>query len=329
MLKDDIIRELEENRGVPVSGQYLADKYNVSRNAVWKTINNLKKAGYQVVSATNSGYFLAEETDVISAQGIKTFLSDENKNIRIEVHEKIDSTNNEAKRLIISETVDKMLIVANEQTGGRGRLGRKFYSPADSGIYMSLIYHVPGGVKNPMLITMAAAVAVSRTIEKLTDVHTGIKWVNDIFVGERKVCGILTEAVSDLETGRLENVVVGIGINVKAENFPEELRNIADTLNVEKVTRNQIIAGVLTELLKLYDSFDSNDFMPEYIEHNIVVGRRVRYERPNPAGDTDSDNKDNIVIGTVEEVCKDGSLRVKSDDGIESCIFTGEIIFER
>ena len=329
MLKDDIIRELEENKGVPLSGQYLADKYSVSRNAVWKTINQLKKSGYDIVSGHNSGYYLAEENDIISEQGISVALPEKDKDLRVKVYDVIDSTNNEAKRLMISEEIDRMLLVANQQTGGRGRLGRSFYSPADSGIYMSLIYRVPGGVRNPMMITMAAAVAVVRAIEKLTDIKPGIKWVNDIFVGDKKVCGILTEAVTDLETGMAERIVVGIGINVRKEDFPAELTNIASSLRVEDVTRNRIIAEVTHNLLELFDAFDAASFMPEYISHNIVVGKRVGYERTvknaGIEGSVKTGTEYEKAIGVVKEVCDDGSLLVAGDDGIEDRIFTGEI----
>ena len=329
MLKDDIIRELEENKGVPLSGQYLADKYSVSRNAVWKTINQLKKSGYDIVSGHNSGYYLAEENDIISEQGIAVALPKVDKNLQIKVYDVIDSTNNEAKRLMISENIDRMLLVANQQTGGRGRLGRSFYSPADSGIYMSLIYRVPGGVRNPMMITMAAAVAVVRAIEKLTDIKPGIKWVNDIFVGDKKVCGILTEAVTDLETGMSERIVGGIGINVRKEDFPAELSDIASSLRIEDVTRNRIIAEVTHNLLELFDTFDAAAFMPEYISHNIVVGKRVGYERAVKTAGVDDSVKIGTeyekVVGVVKEVCDDGSLLVVGDDGTEDRIFTGEI----
>ncbi len=345
MLRDDIVKELEENRGVPLSGQYLADKYNVSRNAVWKTVNALKKSGYVIVSGKNSGYYLAEGNDIISEQGIRYFLGSDDNELPIKVYDVIDSTNNEAKRLMISDDVSRMLLVANQQTAGRGRLGRNFYSPADSGIYMSLIYRVPGGVKNPMMITMAAAVAVVRAIEKLTDIRPGIKWVNDIFVGDKKVCGILSEAVTDLETGMAENIVVGIGINMKKSNFPEELRSIASSLYAEDVTRNHMIAEVTNNLIELFGSFDAEIFMPEYISHNIVVGKRVGFERiasgktVQKAGSDDGADKASSdgrqlmnavpvyekVYGTVKEVCSDGALLVVSDDGTEERIFTGEI----
>lgn len=316
MLKDDIIRILEENRGKPVSGQEIADTYNVSRNAVWKAINSLKESGYNIISGRNSGYYIDDNTDVISEQGIRHYLSEDNKELKIRKYNQIDSTNNEAKRLIISEDIDRMLLVANEQTAGRGRMGRAFYSPGDTGIYMSLIYKVPGGVKAPMLITMAAAVAVARTIEKFSDNRPSIKWVNDIYLGEKKVCGILTEAVTDLETGMAEKVVVGIGINVKTKDFPDELKKKADSLGIDKVSRNELIAGVTDELIKLYGEFNSESFMKEYIDHNNVVGRKIKYER----------NEDTLV-GTVEEICMDGSLNVKAEDGIITNIFTGEILF--
>ena len=323
MLKDDIIMELENNRSIPLSGQYLADKYQVSRNAVWKTINSLISRGYDIKSKRNSGYYLDEGCDIISEQGIRCYLPDTAKDLKIRVYDVTDSTNNEAKRLMIDDDIDQMLLIANEQTGGRGRLGRSFFSPADTGIYMSLIIRIPGGIKSPMLITMAAAVAVVRTIEKFTDIRPGIKWVNDIFVEDRKVCGILTEAVTDLESGVAERAVVGIGINVKNGDFPDELKSIASSVYFENITRNQIIAEIVKNLLMLYKTPLSSDFMSEYIEHNIVVGKRVKYERyisDDPLKPSYIDKE-----GTIRGIANDGALIVESDDGEEDKIFTGMI----
>ncbi|SEF47973.1 BirA family transcriptional regulator, biotin operon repressor / biotin-[acetyl-CoA-carboxylase] ligase [Eubacterium ruminantium] len=316
MLKDDILRELLENKTNPVSGQYLADKYNVSRNAVWKAINSLKDKGYKILSKQNAGYILGDDNDIISSESIKHFLSAGNKTIPIEVYDVIDSTNNEAKRQIISENIDRKLIVAEQQTSGRGRLGKNFYSPSNTGIYMSLIYKVPGGVKEPMLITMAAAVAVVRAIESFSDIKPGIKWVNDIFIGDKKICGILTEAVTDLETGMAENVVVGIGINYSTQGFPEELKAIAGSLFIEGVSRDQFIAAVIDNLIALYREFKAESFMPEYISHNNVIGKKVRFDAPS--GKTE---------GEVLDINPNGSIKVRDIDGTIYDIFTGEILF--
>ncbi|MCR5149408.1 MAG: biotin--[acetyl-CoA-carboxylase] ligase [Eubacterium sp.] len=316
MLKDDILRELLENKTNPVSGQYLADKYNVSRNAVWKAINSLKDKGYKILSKQNAGYILGDDNDIISSESIKHFLSAGNKTIPIEVYDVIDSTNNEAKRQIISENIDRKLIVAEQQTSGRGRLGKNFYSPSNTGIYMSLIYKVPGGVKEPMLITMAAAVAVVRAIESFSDIKPGIKWVNDIFIGDKKICGILTEAVTDLETGMAENVVVGIGINYSTQGFPEELKAIAGSLFIEGVSRDQFIATVIDNLIALYREFKAESFMPEYISHNNVIGKKVRFDAPS--GKTE---------GEVIDINPNGSIKVRDIEGTIYDIFTGEILF--
>ncbi len=316
MLKDSILQDFEDRRGEPLSGQFLAEKYNVSRNAVWKAVNSLKEEGYNIVSVKNRGYYLDISSDKVSVQSIRSFLPDSIKKMNLICLEEIDSTNNEMKRHIIDGIESPSIIYADMQTGGRGRLGRSFYSPSGKGIYMSLYYRVPGGVRNPMLITMAAAVAVIDAIEKLTDIKPSVKWVNDIYIGDRKTAGILTEAVTDLETGLSENVIVGIGINVKKEDFPSDIRYKVTSLGKDDLNRSEFVAEIASGLLKYYADMNPDDFMDKYISHSNVSGKRVKYEVNGES-----------VIGKVIEVMKDGALSVRREDGTLDNITTGEILF--
>lgn len=314
MLKDDILNELESNRNTPISGQMLADKYHVSRNAVWKAVKALEQEGYEIVSSSKKGYYIPDSCDIISEQGIRKDLSEKCKQMDVRTFSVIDSTNNEAKRIMATENCEAMLIVADRQDGGRGRLGRTFYSPENCGIYMTLIYRIKDGIQNPALITMAAAVAVVRAIESLTDLKLSLKWVNDVFYDGKKVAGILTEAMTNLETGRVENVAVGIGINVKQQDMPEELKDIAVSLNITDINRNRIIAEITNQLLKLYSSMNADDFMDEYISHSFVIGKKIQYEKNNQ-----------LLSAVVTGIEKDGSLMIRDEAGNTEALISGEI----
>ena len=231
-VKNEILHILESNKGSNISGQELADILSVSRTAVWKAINLLKDEGYPIEAASNKGYSLSVSSDFLSSEGIRLFLNEEYKNIPITVYKTIESTNSEAKLLAVQNAEHGTIVVSEEQTKGRGRFGRDFFSPSDSGIYMSIILKPKLNMENAVLITTAAAVAICDAIEKFTNKVSRIKWVNDIFIGDRKVCGILTEAVTNFESGMMESVIVGIGINVKTKNedFPLELQDTAGSI---------------------------------------------------------------------------------------------------
>lgn len=231
-LKDKILEELERNSDVYISGQTLADRFGVSRNAVWKTINQIKEEGCKVASVNNKGYRLISKNDSLSADKILDNMSDASLKLELKVFNSIDSTNNEAKRMTADGFRGNALIVANEQTKGRGRLGRSFYSPKNTGIYMSFLFSTNAKLSGAVLVTTAAAVAVVRAIESLTNIRPMIKWVNDIYIGNKKVCGILTEAVTDVETGSMQSIIIGIGVNISTEDFPDDIAHTATSLNI-------------------------------------------------------------------------------------------------
>ena len=220
-VKNDIRSELEAHRGEDISGQYLAEKLGVSRNAVWKAINSLKNDGYKITSSTNKGYCLSESCDILSQSTIERLCGE---NTDIKIFESLDSTNNEAKRETANGKTDKpLLIISEEQTLGRGRNGRNFYSPKGTGLYFSLVTSPKSDLTSAVGITSYAAVCVVEAIKELTGTDTKIKWVNDIYLDGKKLCGILTEAVSDFETGTVSNIIIGIGINLKTATLPDSL----------------------------------------------------------------------------------------------------------
>ena len=222
-IKNEIALILEQSRGTAVSGQELADRLGVSRAAVWKAVKQLQDEGYSISAGTNRGYMLESGSDVLTAEGIRLHLTEKYRGIPVEVFRSASSTNTEAKAAALRGMPHGTLIAANEQTAGRGRFGKPFYSPANTGLYMSVLLKPQKPLSDCMGITMAAACAIIDSLESVCGVHAGIKWVNDIFCSGRKVSGILTEAMSDFESGMAESVIVGIGVNISTEKFPEEI----------------------------------------------------------------------------------------------------------
>ena len=228
-----------------------------------------------------------------------------------------DSTNRVAKELAIKGAKEGTLVVAKRQSGGKGRLGRSFFSP-EGGIYMSMILRPTIPAARALLITTCAAVAVARAMERVCDVTAGIKWVNDIFVNGKKVCGILAEAGLNPDSEIPEYVVLGIGINVKKQAVPEELKDIAGCLeeNGQTVLNEDLIAAIWEEFGTLYQNLSTAVFMEEYKQRSILMGREVTVLAT--VGDyravvTDIDKEGHLVIrhGDREEILSSGEVSVR------------------
>lgn len=273
--KSEVLKLLEENKGTYLSGEELAIKLGCSRTAIWKAMKTLREEGYEILAVNNRGYALSKENNVLSEEAIRLGLN--KKAVKIEVKREIPSTNQYLKQKGIEEEYEEgSVVVAESQSAGKGRRGRHFYSPGKCGLYMSVLLKPKKTAQESLKITAAAAVAVCRAVEKVCKVSLGIKWVNDLYLEEKKVCGILTEAVSDFETGDIELVVVGIGINLKEpkDGFPKELGDIAGTVlkEGEHVDRNLLVSEIVNELL---EESEKDGIPKEYIERNIVPGRKV------------------------------------------------------
>ena len=227
-IKDQVLRMLEDQRDRQVSGARLAEELGVTRNAVWKAVEALRAEGYVIDAATNRGYRLAQENDLLSPASIERFLPDGHP-FGITVRKRVDSTNAEARRRALEGAPEGAVVVAEEQTAGRGRLGRTFYSPAGAGVYLSVVLRPRLQADAAQYLTCAAAVSCAQAIEAVTGEEALIKWVNDIFCRGRKVAGILTEGVVDMESGRFEYAVLGMGVNVRvpASGFPSEIADVA------------------------------------------------------------------------------------------------------
>ncbi len=199
-VKDEVLRLLEENRDEFLSGEALALCLGVSRAAVWKAVRSLRKGGYAILAVTNRGYKLSGEDDVLSPSEIERHYTGEIP-LKISIHKCVDSTNTLARQAASNGASEGTVVIAGEQTAGKGRLGRSFFSPGDTGLYMSVVLRPKISAEKAVTVTAAAAVAAAEAIEILSDRQAVIKWVNDVFVDGRKVCGILTEASLGMELG--------------------------------------------------------------------------------------------------------------------------------
>ncbi len=283
-IKDNIISILESNKGLFISGEKLANDLNVSRTAIWKAVKSLRNEGYDIYSVSNKGYSLSKETDMLSSKIIKNNMPKYSDKFNFKIYKTVESTNIIARYMAVNGAESGTVVLAEEQTNGYGRNGKSFFSPYGTGIYMSIILNLKKEKKlfNSSFITTAAAMAVSKSIEEVSNENTQIKWVNDVFINEKKVCGILTEGAFSFEDGRLDYAVIGIGVNVNfpKNGFPKELDNIAasinlknDTINTQSDMRNILIAKILENLYDYY--FNDVVFYEEYKKRSFLIGKNV------------------------------------------------------
>lgn len=318
-VKSEVLKLLEGNRHRDLSGQDIAESLGVTRAAVWKAVKSLKEEGYHVEAANNRGYRLREDSDVLSPEGIYPHIREQYRDREIVVYKNIDSTNMEVKRRALEGAGEGLLVLAEEQSAGRGRRGREFYSPPGTGIYMSVLFRpAPEKSHDVVLITTAASVAVCRAIRRVLGEEPQIKWVNDVYLRGKKICGILTEAVSDFESGRIDTVIVGIGINyqVPEKGFPEELKEIAGSVCTDGnvIPRNRLVAAVANELYALYEGLADKTYLEDYKRWSNVLGKEVRFT-----------SGEDWEYGTAVDIDEEGGLIIKQRDGQMQTLRTGEI----
>lgn len=276
-LKNEILRELTA-QSEAVSGNELANRLGVSRSAVWKAVEQLRREGCRIAAAQNRGYRLLSSGERLSEAHIRAELTAQALGCRIEIHPELSSTNDRAKALALSGAPHGTVVIAQRQSGGKGRKGRSFFSP-DGGIYMSVLLRPQVSIETAGLITSCAAVAVANAIEALGGPEIGIKWVNDLFAKGKKLCGILTEGAANLESGSMEYVVLGIGINVGCCSFPDELCDTATSIYQAcgvQMDRSCLIAEVLNQLESALPSLESRQFIAESRRRSILLGKAVR-----------------------------------------------------
>ena len=317
--KENILALFEANKGVYFSGEAIADKLAVSRTAVWKAVNSLRNEGYEIDAVPNKGYSLSVSTDIISEQGIRKYLSSVCDRIELHVLPTATSTNELLREKANAGCPEGYVIVANEQTNGRGRFGRSFCSPADTGIYMSLLLRpVDFSPAQAVKITTMAAVAACEAVEAVCGKQAWIKWVNDIYLDGRKISGILTEASFGMENNRIDYVILGIGMNVYTpkDGFAKEIEQIAGAVFEQKKNdgKNSLAAGFLNCFMNYYTARDASDYAEKYRARSLAVGREVTVLSP-------SGNKKAFAVD-VDNECH---LIVRYEDGRTERLSSGEI----
>lgn len=326
-IKENIISILESNKGLFISGEKLASELNVSRTAIWKAVKSLRNEGYDIHSVSNKGYALSKETDILSSKIIKNNMPKYSDKFNFIIYKTVESTNIIARGMAINGADSGTVILAEEQTNGYGRNGKSFFSPYGTGIYMSIILNLKKEKKlfNSSFITTAAAMAVSKSIEEISNENTQIKWVNDVFINEKKVCGILTEGAFSFEDGKLDYAVIGIGINVNfpKNGFPKELDNIAASINSQNDNnantksdiRNILVAKILENLYDYY--FNDVNFYEEYKKRSFLIGKKVSIN---------INNKEHIV--KVLDIDKTFALIIEFHDGKVDRLVSGSINYK-
>ena len=317
-VKDEVLKELENNKGDYISGGQLADNLGVSRNSVWKAIKALEKSGYEINAIPNKGYCLAEKNDILSSYSIKQHLK--NPHLDISVFSSVTSTNTILKEMAEQGAKEGTVIIAEEQTAGRGRTGKQFYSPKGTGIYISILLRPDIPAEESLFLTTSAAVATARAIEDVSDKRALIKWVNDIYLEDKKTCGILTEGAFNVETGKLDYAIVGVGINVCIPDggFPDNIKDIATAI-FDKQTdsinkRSILIANLLDYFMEYYKDFKSKSYVKEYIERSMIIGKTITVIEGSKTS-----------VAKAIDIDKNCRLKVQFEDGTTKWLSSGEV----
>ncbi len=316
-----LLKKLEANRNRYLSGAEVARELGVSRNAIWKAIGKLKEDGYKIEGRAKVGYRLLGGVNILSIDGIKTFLKG---SPNMEIFDTISSTNDYCKGQRLTET--PLLVVANKQTNGKGRLGRTFFSPPSSGLYMTIGLKPSFPLEHALFVTMATAVAVSHAIEDVADIKTRIKWVNDIYYQGKKICGILTEATTNLETGEVDGLIIGIGINCFSSSVPKELEGIAGYISSNKnlFSRNELAAKVYDNIMDALGRLEDRSFLPEYRNRCMLLGKPILVHQHGgmsiKATAVDIDQNGGLVVEYLEgpkmrtmETLVSGEVSIRND----------------
>ena len=284
-MKEEILRLLRSADGY-ISGQELCNRFGVSRTAVWKAINQLKEAGYEIEAQQNKGYKLMAAPDLMTEAEIKSLMHTDWVAKEVLYFDTIDATNIKAQELAEKGYPSGTLVVADKQESGKGRRGRSWVSPSGTGIFMTLMIKPDINPNNASMLTLVAALAVAKAITSVTGEEALIKWPNDIVINGKKVCGILTEMNAQFDY--INHIVVGIGINVHNESFPEEISQMASSLMIEaggkRFHRAQIIAETMSYFEQYYDTFlktqDLSALVREYDELLVNRNKSVRVLDP-------------------------------------------------
>ncbi len=317
--KSKVLKILEKYKGNHISGSKIADTLDISRNSVWKAIKQLQEDGHNITAVSNKGYCLEADNKILSNHSINKYLKS---NIfDLDVYNELESTNSMLKLEAEDGVEEGRVVVAEHQTKGRGRRGKSFFSPENTGIYMSILLRPKLSAYESLSITTCAAVAVAKAIELNSDKKAKIKWVNDIFINEKKVSGILTEASIDLEGGGLKYAILGIGINVFSPNkgFPEELEDISTSVfgqqDHSSELRSKLIADILDTFMDYYKDIEKKSFLEEYRNRSLILGKEINVIK----------GPDNTAKAVALDIDEDFHLKVRYESGEIEYLNSGEV----
>ncbi|MBE6875189.1 MAG: biotin--[acetyl-CoA-carboxylase] ligase [Ruminococcus sp.] len=308
-LKEKILTELILSKGEYCSGGQLAEKFGVSRTAIWKAIDQLKAQGCEIDAITNKGYLLKKIPDIYNQTYMQMLL--EGTNWQVQHYEELDSTNRLAKELASQGAPDGTVVTADVQTAGRGRMGKSFHSPT-GGLYMSVVIHPDLQLSAMMSITACTATAVHEALKKF-GIETQIKWVNDLFLNHKKICGILSEGSFNAEMLKMDYLIIGIGINLHPDpHLPEELKPIVTDIETETgkhINKCELTAEILKQMRKYFLEIFDRTYLEVYTENSCTLGHRVR--------------TDTGLEGIAESFTEEAGLCIRLDDGAEMLLNTG------
>ena len=317
-IKQSVLEIFENNPNTYLSGESMAKKLYVSRNAIWKAVNELKKDGYDISAVTNKGYCMNSNSGILSRQSIEKYAG--RTDYDINVYKTLDSTNDTAKEAAEKGAKEWTVIIAEEQKAGKGRLGRHFCSPSGTGLYMSIVLKPTLPAAKAVFITAAAAVATAEAIESVSGRKAQIKWVNDIYCDMKKICGILTQGVVNMETGFFDYAILGIGVNVfrPEGGFPKEIEDIADAVFYEKAgnedARSRIAAEILNRFAEYYRHIEEKTFVDEYRRRSFILGHDINVIKPNKT-----------IPAVAKDISDDCGRVVEYEDKSTETLSSGEV----
>ena len=316
--KAEVLRLLRESTDY-ISGQELCEKFSVSRTAVWKIMKQLREEGYEIEAVQNRGYRLLTVPDILSKSEIESRLDGGWIGTRVYFAEEVDSTNTWGKRLAEEGAPHGTLIVADEQTQGRGRRGRSWKSPKGTNISMTLILRPDLEPSRASMLTIVMGLSVAQGLKELLELPIEIKWPNDAVLNGHKLCGILTEMSAQIDY--INYVVVGTGINVNLPEIPEDLKEIATSLLIETghtVNRAEVIGAVMRAFARNYESFiETGDLSGLRDAYNEILANRDRQVRVLDP----KDPYEGVALGINPR----GELLVRKEDGSVSEDYAGEV----
>ncbi|MDU1348012.1 biotin--[acetyl-CoA-carboxylase] ligase [uncultured Clostridium sp.] len=316
-MKSKILKILKDNKEEFISGENLSKNFGITRAGIWKYMNALKEEGYEIASISKKGYKLISSPDILKYEEIEEYLETQYIGRNIIHYNTIDSTNKVAKSLAM-ESKEGTVIVSEEQTNGRGRLGRNWRSPSRAGIWMSIILKPNISPMMASKVTLIGAAAVHKALEEI-GIIAKIKWPNDILLNNKKICGILTEMSGEMD--KLNYIVMGIGINVNVEEFPDELKIIATSLKIEEnkqINRKELFSKILNNFESLYDEFKNNGNIISTIDicrkNSLLLGKEVSLI-----------NGSKVVTAKALDLDEDGELLVEYEDKTKGKVISGEV----